>query len=90
MLFLKIWELAQEGRWEEARVVQGHVNELIEIVLRFPVFAAIKQILAWSGLNCGGCLPPNHNLSREEQSLLRQQLVQSEVGRMSFAGMRLA
>jgi N-acetylneuraminate lyase len=88
-LFLKIWNLAQEGRWEEARPVQGQVNELIEIVLRFPMFPAIKQILSWSGIDCGGCLPPNRNLSADEQSRLRKLLAQSEVGRVHFAGTNL-
>ena len=89
-LFLRVWNSAQEGRWEEARAVQRQINELVDIVLGFPLIGAIKQILAWSGIDCGGCLPPNRDLDTEQQSRLRELLAQSEVGRLSFAGMRLA
>ena len=73
-LFVQIFESAVATRWEDARVAQQRVNELIRIVLRFPLFPAVKQILAWSGIDCGTCLPPRGPLDERQQSALRQQL----------------
>jgi dihydrodipicolinate synthase/N-acetylneuraminate lyase len=58
-------------------VAQDQVNELIRITLRFPLFPAVKQILAWSGIDCGACLPPRAPLVGEQQAALRQQLAGS-------------
>jgi hypothetical protein len=50
------------------------VNSLIRIVLQFPLFPAIKQILAWSGLDCGVCLPPRAPLDVDQLTRLRAAL----------------
>jgi N-acetylneuraminate lyase len=76
-LFLQVYELTESGHWKEARAIQGRINELIEIVLRFPSIPAIKTVLAWSGLDCGQCLKPRHALTATEESQLRTQLSQS-------------
>ena len=76
-LFVKLYRLAESRMWEDARVVQGEINRLISVVLRFPLFPAVKQILAWSGIDCGACLPPRRPLSEAEQKALRQALAES-------------
>jgi N-acetylneuraminate lyase len=76
-LFVRIYLAAAAGRWEEARVAQQRANELIRVTLRFPVFPAVKQILAWSGLDCGVCLPPRAPLDSEQQTLLHGGLVEA-------------
>ena len=76
-LFLQVYELTESGRWKEARAIQDRINELIEIVLRFPGVPAIKTMLAWSGLDCGQCLKPRRALNAAEESQLRTQLSQS-------------
>jgi N-acetylneuraminate lyase len=76
-LFVRIFESALHNRWEDARVAQDQANELIRITLRFPLFPAVKQILAWSGIDCGACLPPRAPLDGEQQAALRQQLAGS-------------
>jgi N-acetylneuraminate lyase len=76
-LFVRIYEAAAAGRWDEARTVQQRVNALIRITLRFPAFPAVKQILAWSGLNCGACLPPRTRLDVEQQRVLQESLVEA-------------
>lgn len=69
---------------EEARKVQEQVNELIDIVLRFLLFSAIKDALCRFGMDCGAFLPPTPNLTEHEQLRLHRLLMHSEVGRMSF------
>jgi N-acetylneuraminate lyase len=75
--FVELYRLAGSGRWDEARAVQREINELIAVVLRFPLFPALKQILAWSGLDCGACLPPRRPLSEGESRELREALART-------------
>ena len=74
-LFVRIYSSACEAQWEDARAAQQRVNSLIRVVLQFPLFPAIKQILAWSGLDCGACLPPRARLDPGQQTRLRAGLV---------------
>jgi N-acetylneuraminate lyase len=76
-LFLQVYELTEKGFWKEARTIQDRINELIEIVLRFPGIPAIKTMLAWSGIDCGQCLTPRRSLTAAEESQLRTLLSQS-------------
>jgi N-acetylneuraminate lyase len=70
-LFVQIYELGRAGRWEETRAIQDRLNALIVFTLAFPLFPAVKQILEWSGLPCGTCLPPRPRLTPRQQSDLR-------------------
>lgn len=81
-LFMEIYRLAQEKKWDEARGCQKKVNSLIEAAVRYPVFPAIKKLLAWSGLDCGECLPPRRRLTPDEETALRD-----SVGKLDFEGL---
>ena len=70
-LFVEVYRLSQEGRWREARAVQDRINDLIRAVLRFPMLAAIKQLLTWSGIECGLPVEPRRALRADEASALR-------------------
>lgn len=76
-LFVDIYRRAQAGDWAGARTVQDRVNELIAIVLAYPLFPAIKQILAWQGFDCGVCAPPRRVLTASEKDRLRSDLRRS-------------
>lgn len=73
-LFVGIYKAASLGRWEDARAGQLRANVLIRAVLRHPLFPAIKQMLAWSGIDCGACLPPRGRLEPGQQKTLRNEL----------------
>ena len=75
--FVELYRLARTGRWEEARAVQGEINRLIAVVLRFPLFPALKQILAWTGIDCGPCLPPRRLLTDEMRKALERALAEA-------------
>jgi N-acetylneuraminate lyase len=83
-LFVELYRMARQGRWDDARQVQVRINELISILLRFPLIPAIKMLLKWSGVDCGECLPPRRALSTDQQRELRKLLEHS-----SFSGNRL-
>jgi N-acetylneuraminate lyase len=86
-IFVRVFECARAGQWEEARRAQDQINELIKITLHFPVFPAIKTMLKWQGFDCGRCLEPRENLTESGQLQLREQLQKSSF-RGLFAGAR--
>ena len=81
-LFVKVFDSARAGQWEEARQTQSRINELVEIILQFPLIPATKLILAWQGIDCGPAMEPRRRLTDEEQKRLRE-LIRSS----SFAGL---
>jgi N-acetylneuraminate lyase len=73
--FVRLWRLAEEGRWGEMRALQARINEYITITLRYPLFPALKSILGWDGIDCGPCLAPRtQSLSAEASARLRDEL----------------
>ncbi|MGH9847459.1 MAG: dihydrodipicolinate synthase family protein [Blastocatellia bacterium] len=85
-LFVEMYELTRKGEWESARAMQRRINEMIAIGLRFPVNPVVKAMLARTGLDCGGCLPPRRGLTAAEEAKLDQMLAQSRFGATLFAG----
>lgn len=71
-LFVKLHGHARAGRWSEARAEQDRINDLIRAVLQFPLLAAIKCLLGWSGIDCGAPVPPRRVLTAEEEGALRE------------------
>ena len=72
--FVGIHRLAGEGKWDEARVLQGKVNEVIELGLQFPAHAATKEMMAWQGVPCGNCRAPRANLTAEQKRAIHARL----------------
>ena len=75
-LFLETYRLAREHQFVEARHTQDHINDLITIVLRFPMLPALKAMLEWRGLACGPSLTARP-LTTEEAGQLRSALEQA-------------
>ena len=71
---VRLHRLARAGRWEEAVAVQDRINALIRAVSPFPIFPAVKQLLEWTGLPCGRCLPPRLPLETEQRERLRRRV----------------
>ena len=72
--FVDVYRRSLAGDWAGARKTQDRINDLIEITLRFPVFAAVKKMLAWSGIDCGNCMAPRRALTSGEEEALRSAL----------------
>ncbi len=72
--FVNLYNLCRSGQWEEARVLQADINELIRVLLRYPIFPATKQVITWSGIDAGACLPPRRKLTNEERDGLSADL----------------
>lgn len=76
-LFVNLYQAARSGNWTEARRLQDRINTLITIVLQYPLFPALKRILAWRGIDCGHCVQPRRPLTIEEEQRLRAALLQA-------------
>ena len=83
--FVELYRHATAGEWEQARRVQGKINELIEVLLAYPVQAAVKQMLLWSGIDCGRCVLPRRELTPTEQAELRSRALATELGQKLLA-----
>lgn len=83
--YVELYRQTLSGQWEEARRMQEKINKFIQVILRYPVHPAIKQLLAWSGIDCGSCIPPRRELTQAEQTELRELISQTELGRTLLA-----
>jgi N-acetylneuraminate lyase len=86
-LFLQIYESALSGKWDQARRAQDQANELIRIILQFPMLSAVKTMLKWQGFDCGRCLAPRQNLTHDQEIQLRSLIEKSSLS-PSLAGAR--
>jgi N-acetylneuraminate lyase len=79
-LLVRIWNLSREGKWNEAIPVQTRLNNLIRIVLTYPMMPAIKEMLHWRGIAAGPCIAPRQKLAPEQQAALRSALTSAGFG----------
>ncbi len=77
--FVELRRLAVAGNWAGARAVQDRVNDLIRVLLRYPFLPALKQVLTWEGIECGGVVRPRGGLSAAQESELRASLAALEM-----------
>jgi N-acetylneuraminate lyase len=70
-LFVQVWQAALAGDFATARRCQDRINDLIKVVLQFPMLPAIKTMLTWSGINCGPAVAPRRALTDDEKHRLR-------------------
>lgn len=75
--FVRMYQLANAGHWDEARAIQREVNRVIRTTIRYPLLPAVKAILSWMDLDCGACLPPRQALTPPQAAELRTRLEHS-------------
>jgi len=51
--YLSIYRASERGNWEEARQLQFGVNDVIETLLKYPFFPALRAIMEEKGFDCG-------------------------------------
>jgi N-acetylneuraminate lyase len=77
--FVRLFEAACAGDWAKARQIQDRVNELVRVLLQYPLVPAIKCVLSWRGLECGEAVKPQRRLTELEERQLREALDRLEV-----------
>lgn len=68
----KIYDAYQAGNLEEAEKWQKHANYVIEAICKYGVFASVKTILGFEGMDFGGCRKPFAEMTAEGKEELRQ------------------
>ena len=58
------------GDLDMASIMQGEINDIIELMIKCGVNQSIKYWLTKAGLNCGNCRKPFAELSVEQKELL--------------------
>jgi len=52
-VYLQTYRAAQAGDWETARKWQSRSNAVLDILLRYPFFPALRAVMAHRGFDCG-------------------------------------
>lgn len=72
--FCQLYSDAEQGRWAEAKSMQDRINDLIRVVLRYPLIPAIKHLLRRRGFDVGQAVDPSRLLTAEEALTLEAEV----------------
>jgi N-acetylneuraminate lyase len=84
-MFLEVYRRVKANDGQGAMKVQTRINELIEIVLRFPALSAVKRMMTWSGIPCGDVVAPRNTMGPEDEARLIEALAASTFKDAAFA-----
>lgn len=70
--FAEINRCFAENKMEEARVLQGQVNNVVAALCKVGVFKGVKAILKMQGIDCGTCRKPFIELDEKQQDYLEK------------------
>lgn len=71
---VRLYDVAQQGRWEEAFALQRRLWPLNELFQRYALAACVKAGLQAQGFDVGGPIPPQEPLKPEAVAEIRQTL----------------
>jgi len=60
-----IFESFKNQDIQRAHVYQQQLNDCIEVIIKHGVFASIKTLLGFQGIQCGGCRRPFSSMTDE-------------------------
>jgi N-acetylneuraminate lyase len=66
-VYLEIYRAAQRGDWETARQWQSRSNSVLDILLRYPFFPALRAVMAHRGFDCGPLLSGDAFISNAQR-----------------------
>lgn len=72
--FIRMEQLFQERKLEEALHIQGEVNDVVEVLSEIGVFKGVKEALRLQGIDAGTCRKPFLPLKRAQIEKLHQVL----------------
>lgn len=73
--FVKIYNLFNEGKIEEAQVVQKEANRIITILCKIGVMQAEKEVLNQLGFDFGVCRHPFGEPTAEDKALIAKDII---------------
>ncbi len=75
-IYYQVIKAFREGDIEAAQAYQYMSVRLVEVLIQFPLFAALKEILGWNGSPLGPCRLPLGSLEPGQSQKLRSMLEQ--------------
>lgn len=72
-VYQEIFAAAQRGDWETARLWQAQGNSVLDVVLRYPFFPALREMVRLRGFDCGP-LMSGESLTLSQRESLRNDL----------------
>ncbi len=73
--YIRIRQLYEAGRMQEARAVQQEVNAIISVLCKIGVMQAEKEVLNQMGLDFGHCRRPFAPLTDEQKNLIAEKII---------------
>jgi len=70
-LIRKIYNSFQTQDIQKAHVYQQETNNCIEVIVKYGVFASIKALLGFQGIQCGDCRRPFSKLTEQGYNELK-------------------
>ncbi len=77
-LYRDLYRNVTSGDLAAGRCLQDYANQVIAILLRYPVIPAAKEAMRFKGYDCGACRPPLEQLTADQSARLAAEL--REVG----------
>ena len=65
---LDIYHASRRGDWETARLLQGDVNGVLDILFRYPFFPAVREGVRHMGFDCGPMASGDDFISEEQRT----------------------
>ena len=71
-LIREIYTSFRAGHMDQAAALQHTANTVIQVICRYGVFASVKTLLGFEGIDCGGCRRPFQPISEEGKEELKR------------------
>ena len=71
---VRLFELCEAGRWDEAMALQRRLWSVNQVFARFNLAGAVKAGLRLQGFDCGDPAPPQPTLTSEQVGIVRTAL----------------
>jgi len=67
-----LMDLFNAKKYDEARIIQHEINDLIDVVAKYGAMATVKEFLTLEGFDCGICRSPFKPLSTEAKAEIKK------------------
>jgi len=72
--FCRLYDAWHAGDIEQVKAIQRNINDIINLIVHFPVIGAVKHMLQLQGFPVGDTIFPNNPLSPEQKTDLTARL----------------
>lgn len=73
-VYLEIYRAAQRGDWETARTWQSRSNAVLDTLLKYPFFPALRAVMQHNGFDCGPMMSGEDFASSSQRNQFLEEL----------------